>query len=279
MLVASLILLKTSFSSPTLKVIFLLKTSIFEWAVDKNGHPRIEGTLSSSASRIFTSCASLQSSQPKFCSRLGKGTVSEKLLCYVPNTTYGPRLIRRISEKSALAVEINLTWSRSNSLNLSHAQKRLSSGSCWKLLISSIFFAMTDTPYSISVDTLYRSVECQYAALNSQNCLEEQIRCLDYKTRYAVLSRKLDTWYPTGGYGVSVSEIRLDTPYGDKWIRRIGVNFHGVRDKIKSVKIITINHIKCVSFTDEQLCIGRIVCSGYARSGIDHYAFLVLSWR
>ncbi|GJS59952.1 clustered mitochondria protein [Tanacetum coccineum] len=76
-----------------------------------------------------------------------------------------------------------------------------------------------------------------------------------------------------------VSEIRLDTPYGDKWIRRIGVNFLGVRDKIKSIKIITINHIKCVSLTDEQLCIRRIGCSGYAGSGIDHYAFLVLSWR
>ncbi|GJT32892.1 reverse transcriptase domain-containing protein [Tanacetum coccineum] len=77
----------------------------------------------------------------------------------------------------------------------------------------------------------------------------------------------------------NVSEIRLDTPYGDKWIRRIGVNFLGVRDKIKSIKIITINHIKCVSLTDEQLCIRRIGCSGYAGSGIDHYAFLVLSWR
>ncbi|GKC07589.1 hypothetical protein Tco_0999199, partial [Tanacetum coccineum] len=75
------------------------------------------------------------------------------------------------------------------------------------------------------------------------------------------------------------SEIRLDTPYGDKWIRRIGVNFLGVRDKIKSIKIMTINHIKCVSVTDEQLCIRRIGSSGYAGSGIDHYAFLVLSWR
>ncbi|GJW53777.1 ribonuclease H-like domain-containing protein [Tanacetum coccineum] len=50
MLVADLTLLKTSFSSPTLKVIFLLKTSILEWAVDKNGRPRIKGTSSSSVS-------------------------------------------------------------------------------------------------------------------------------------------------------------------------------------------------------------------------------------
>ncbi|GJZ54658.1 hypothetical protein Tco_0609543 [Tanacetum coccineum] len=51
MLVAGLILLKTSFSSLTLKVIFLLKTSILEWAVDKNGRPRIKGTSSSSAGK------------------------------------------------------------------------------------------------------------------------------------------------------------------------------------------------------------------------------------
>ncbi|GJT25296.1 hypothetical protein Tco_0895233 [Tanacetum coccineum] len=110
MLVSGLILLKTSFSSPTLKVIFLLKTSILEWAVDKNGRPKIKGTSSSSASRIFTSRASLQSSQLKFCSRPGKGTVSEnKLLCCVPDTAYGLHSIRRISEKSALVVEIDLT--------------------------------------------------------------------------------------------------------------------------------------------------------------------------
>ncbi|GJR25910.1 hypothetical protein Tco_1102142 [Tanacetum coccineum] len=71
----------------------------------------------------------------------------------------------------------------------------------------------------------------------------------------------------------------LKTPgyaYEDKGIRRIGVNFLGVRDKIKSIKIITINHIKCVSLIDEQLCIRRIGCSGYAGSGIDHYAFFLV---
>ncbi|GKB89218.1 hypothetical protein Tco_0961490 [Tanacetum coccineum] len=67
-----------------------------------------------------------------------------------------------------------------------------------------------------------------------------------------------------------MSEIRLDTPYGDKWIWPIGVNFLGVCDKIKSIKIITISLIKCVSLTDEQLCIRRISCSGYVGSGIDH---------
>ncbi|GKC18111.1 hypothetical protein Tco_1014893 [Tanacetum coccineum] len=46
-----------------------------------------------------------------------------------------------------------------------------------------------------------------------------------------------------------VSEIRLDTPYGDKWIWRIGCAY------------------------------GVLESSRYAGSGIDHYAFLVLRWR
>ncbi|GKE35493.1 hypothetical protein Tco_1454815 [Tanacetum coccineum] len=46
-------------------------------------------------------------------SRLGKGTVSDNiLLCCVPDTAYGPHPIWRISEKLALAIEIDLTWSR-----------------------------------------------------------------------------------------------------------------------------------------------------------------------
>ncbi|GJR31318.1 hypothetical protein Tco_1107550 [Tanacetum coccineum] len=98
--------------------------------------------------------------------------------------------------------------------------------------------------------------------------------CEDYKSFPMILRLISDL------LGSSIlSEICLDTPYGDKWIRCIGVNFVGVRDKIKSIKIITINYIKCISLTDEQLCIRRIGCSGYAGSRIDHYAFLVLSWR
>ncbi|GJS33719.1 hypothetical protein Tco_0532101 [Tanacetum coccineum] len=51
--------------------------------------------------------------QPKFCSHLGKGiTLENRLLCCVPDTAYGLCLIRRTLEKSALAVEIDLTWSR-----------------------------------------------------------------------------------------------------------------------------------------------------------------------
>ncbi|GJX46270.1 hypothetical protein Tco_0271460 [Tanacetum coccineum] len=34
------------------------------------------------------------------------------LLCCVPDTAYEPHPIRRIPEKSSLAVEIDLTWSR-----------------------------------------------------------------------------------------------------------------------------------------------------------------------
>ncbi|GKA38680.1 hypothetical protein Tco_0731231 [Tanacetum coccineum] len=113
MLAAGFNSFENKFFLQTLKVIFLLKTLILEWAVDKNGHLRIKRTSSSSASRIFTSYASLQSSQPKFSSHPGKGTVSDNmLLCCVLDMAYGPHPIWRILEKSALAVEIDLTWSR-----------------------------------------------------------------------------------------------------------------------------------------------------------------------
>ncbi|GJU78348.1 hypothetical protein Tco_1275418 [Tanacetum coccineum] len=65
---------------------------------------------------------------------------------------------------------------------------------------------MIGTPYSISLNTPYRSVEYQYAVLSSQNTmywLEEHIHRLDCKTQYVVLGRRFDTSYPTGGYGVS----------------------------------------------------------------------------
>ncbi|GJS74805.1 retrotransposon protein, putative, ty1-copia subclass [Tanacetum coccineum] len=54
----------------------------------------------------------------------------------------------------------------------------------------------------------------QYAVLIIQNtpyCLEEQIRCLDCRNQYVVLSGKVDTSYPTGGYGVSVDLSEQDT--------------------------------------------------------------------
>ncbi|GKB35881.1 hypothetical protein Tco_0880823 [Tanacetum coccineum] len=61
---------------------------------------------------------------------------------------------------------------------------------------------------------LHKSVECQYAVLSSQStsyCLEEQIRCLDCQTQYVVLSRRLDTSYPTGRYGVSGDQSEQNT--------------------------------------------------------------------
>ncbi|GKB29677.1 hypothetical protein Tco_0869078, partial [Tanacetum coccineum] len=53
----------------------------------------------------------------------------------------------------------------------------------------------------------HRYVEGQYAILMLQNmsyCLEEHIRCLDCRDQYVVLNRRVDTSYPTSGYGVSV---------------------------------------------------------------------------
>ncbi|GJU11153.1 hypothetical protein Tco_1133549, partial [Tanacetum coccineum] len=54
----------------------------------------------------------------------------------------------------------------------------------------------------------------QYAILIIQNtpyCLEEQIRRLDCRNQYAILSGKVDTSSPTGGYGVSVDLLEHDT--------------------------------------------------------------------
>nr|GEZ91288.1 hypothetical protein [Tanacetum cinerariifolium] len=39
----------------------------------------------------------------------------------------------------------------------------------------------------------------------------EQIRCLDFKDQYVVMSRRVDTSYPTGGYGVSIDLSEQDT--------------------------------------------------------------------
>ncbi|GKC61168.1 hypothetical protein Tco_1088766 [Tanacetum coccineum] len=69
-------------------------------------------------------------------------------------------------------------------------------------------------PYSIHLNTLYGSAEGQYTVLIIQNTpyfLEEQIRCLDFRDQYAVLSGKVDTSYPTGGYGISVDLSKQDT--------------------------------------------------------------------
>ncbi|GJY59402.1 hypothetical protein Tco_0459294 [Tanacetum coccineum] len=46
---------------------------------------------------------------------------------------------------------------------------------------------------------------------NTPYCLEEQIRCLDCRDQYVVLSRRVDTSYPTGGYDISVDLSEHDT--------------------------------------------------------------------
>ncbi|GKF94415.1 hypothetical protein Tco_0284115, partial [Tanacetum coccineum] len=61
---------------------------------------------------------------------------------------------------------------------------------------------MINTSYSINLNTPYGSAEGQYAVLIIQSmpyCLEEQIRCLDSRDQYDVLSGKVDMSYPTGG--------------------------------------------------------------------------------
>ncbi|GJU90040.1 hypothetical protein Tco_1302463 [Tanacetum coccineum] len=77
-----------------------------------------------------------------------------------------------------------------------------------------LLYQMINTPYSVNLNTPYRSAEGQYAVLILQNtsyCLEEHIRCLDCSDQYVVLSRRVDTSYPTGGYGVSVDLSEQDT--------------------------------------------------------------------
>nr|GFA11003.1 hypothetical protein [Tanacetum cinerariifolium] len=77
-----------------------------------------------------------------------------------------------------------------------------------------LLYQMINTPYSINLNTPYGSAEGQYAVLTLQNtlyCLEEQIRCLDSRDQYVVLSGRVDTSYPTGGYGVSVDLSEQDT--------------------------------------------------------------------
>ncbi|GJW88558.1 hypothetical protein Tco_0163898 [Tanacetum coccineum] len=58
---------------------------------------------------------------------------------------------------------------------------------------------MINTPYSINLNMMYGSAEGQYAVLILKNmpyCLEEQIRCLDCRDQYDVLSGRVDTSVP-----------------------------------------------------------------------------------
>ncbi|GKC78063.1 hypothetical protein Tco_1128837 [Tanacetum coccineum] len=46
---------------------------------------------------------------------------------------------------------------------------------------------------------------------NTPYCLEEQVRYVDYRDQYVVLSERVDTSYPTNGHGVSVDLSEQDT--------------------------------------------------------------------
>nr|GEU49073.1 hypothetical protein [Tanacetum cinerariifolium] len=121
------------------------------------------------------------------------------LLFCEPDTSYGLHLIRRISDELALAVEIDFTCpleNKSSSGELDSTRPDVS---------KSLLFER---------NTLSGFSKGQYAVLIIQNmpyCLEEHIRCLDYRDQYAVLSGKADTLYPSGGYGVSVDLSEQDT--------------------------------------------------------------------
>ncbi|GJY49168.1 hypothetical protein Tco_0439124 [Tanacetum coccineum] len=143
------------------------------------------------------------------------------LLCRMSDMAYGPCPIRHISEKSALAVEIDLTWSRGFVSVKLEAQIYLimfEFSSC--LLADSTINLVSDSSRlclrsGYDEFLLFRwYVEYQYAVLSSQNtpyCLEEHIRRLDCKTQYAVLGRRFDMSYPTGGYGVSSDQSEQNT--------------------------------------------------------------------
>ncbi|GJV28816.1 hypothetical protein Tco_1385264 [Tanacetum coccineum] len=86
-----------------------------------------------------------------------------------------------------------------------------------------LLYQLTNTSYSIDLNTPYVSVEYQYVVLNSQNtpyCLEEHDTLFRLYKSIRCPERRFDTSYPTCGYAVSV--IQLDTAYGRKGIRHIG---------------------------------------------------------
>ncbi|GKC44067.1 hypothetical protein Tco_1061789 [Tanacetum coccineum] len=173
----------------------------------------------------------------KFCSQFGKGTVSDNILmCCVPDTAYGSHPIRCIPEKLALAVEIDLTWSRGFvSVELGRLSNPLS---CKTLLIcliciskvlieAPLFLIAASNPgpaalYCPPDNLLYSVVPCIVCIRPEQRTLSHLLSLfivivelgLD-STSAAVLEdtpysislntpyRRFDTSYPTGGYGVS----------------------------------------------------------------------------
>ncbi|GJS00490.1 hypothetical protein Tco_0316998 [Tanacetum coccineum] len=120
--------------------------------------------------------------------------------------------VRRISrccvgrESSALLLLYNPKVDRSG--NGTFRVKDLSSGNIEPIIKQDYFLHISQ----IVLGTFHQDTELlpgglsQYAVLTIQNtpyCLEEQLRCLDCRSQYAVLSGKVDR-YPTAWIGVSI---------------------------------------------------------------------------
>nr|GEU98236.1 hypothetical protein [Tanacetum cinerariifolium] len=156
-----------------------------------------------------------------------KGTVLvNMLLCCEPDTTYGLHPIRCILDESALVVEIDFTWSFGfGSIEPVRPLIPLSSASVEARIFLIIFefssFLFVDSAMNMYSAISWMAIFASAAVLvgmtplelriclNTSYCLEEQIRCLDCRDQYVVLSGRVDTSYPTGGYGVLVSFGRI----------------------------------------------------------------------
>ncbi|GKE42493.1 hypothetical protein Tco_1469777, partial [Tanacetum coccineum] len=182
----------------------------------------------------------------KFCSHLGKGTVLEnKLLCCVPDTAYGPHPIRQ-ARISLIMFEFSSCLLAASAINL---VDRVHRNMYSKLLLKFFLLPFMDnllysviaaSPSEVSVLLVLEDVPlCHFweylsiswmAILASAAVLEgllnvstpycvygirridgEQIRHLDCKTQYTVLSRRFDTSYLTGGYDVSGDQSEQNT--------------------------------------------------------------------
>ncbi|GKC08601.1 hypothetical protein Tco_1000211 [Tanacetum coccineum] len=84
----------------------------------------------------------------------------------------------------------------------------------------------------------------EYAVL-----FEEQIRRLDCKTQYAVLSRRCDMSYPTGGYGVLVGVTEVSLASALQVLRRLGSIFTLVYAAVQKLKKAFAKSFSSVAFT------------------------------
>ncbi|GJS91278.1 retrovirus-related pol polyprotein from transposon TNT 1-94 [Tanacetum coccineum] len=116
-------------------------------------------------------------------------------------------------------------------------------------MISRMCPQVIDTLYSLDLNTLYQSVECQYAVLNLQNtpyCLDEQDTSYKLQNINTLcLYRRSDTSYSTGEYAVSGFQpeqkavidtpyyIDLNTPYGSVKVYQMDVKSAFLNGKLK----------------------------------------------